>query len=83
MQAGDTRIAAGDRVLIQPRRRATPWICSWPARVARVEAVHRDVDGMPFVAVALDDEAQDLNSSYKRFFYFDPDELRPISEKES
>jgi hypothetical protein len=46
-------------------------------RTARVQAVHRDVDGRTYVAVAVDEETEDLNGSYNRFFYFDPDELRP------
>ena len=77
VQVGDTRIAAGDRVRIQPLRRADSMDLFLAGRIARVQAVHRDVDGRTYVAVAVDEETEDLNGSYNRFFYFDPDELRP------
>jgi hypothetical protein len=77
-QAGETIFAAGDRVRIEPRRRADSMDLFLAGRVARVEAVHRDVDGRTYMAVALDGDLGDFNTAYKRFFYFDPDELRPV-----
>lgn len=77
-QIGGRRIAAGDRVRIQPHRRADSMDLFLAGRVARVEAVHRDLEGRTYIAVALDDESGELSRSYKRFFYFDPDEIQPV-----
>jgi len=77
-QVGETKIAAGDRVRIEPRRRADSMDLFLAGRVARVEAVHRDVDGRTYMAMSLDGDLGDLNTAYKRFFYFDPDEPRPL-----
>ena len=50
-------------------------------QVARVAAVHRDVDGETHVAVVLvDDPAADLHDWYGRYLHFAPDELEPLHE---
>jgi hypothetical protein len=48
-------------------------------RVAVVEAVLRDVDDNPYLAVTLvDDPAADLHRDNGRFRYFAPDEVEPL-----
>ncbi|HEX5432358.1 MAG TPA: hypothetical protein VFW83_10350, partial [Bryobacteraceae bacterium] len=78
--AGHTA-ARGARVRIQPRRhsdslRSDSMDLFLAGRVARIEAVHRDLENRVHVAVALeDDPAADLHGRYSRFYYFSPDEL--------
>lgn len=81
VQAGEMMMRAGDQVRIHPRRRADSMDLFLAGRLARIEAVHRDVDGRTHVAVALNDEAGDMNNFYNRFFYFDPDELEPVGKR--
>jgi hypothetical protein len=48
-------------------------------RVATIAAVHRDLENRAYVAVTLDDDpGADLRQAHGRFFYFSPDEVRPI-----
>jgi hypothetical protein len=48
-------------------------------RVATVAAIERDVDGVTYVAVTLDDDpGRDLHAWYGRFYYFYPEEIEPI-----
>jgi hypothetical protein len=84
VQAGGASIRKGDRVRIQPRRRADSMDLFLAGRTARVAAIHRDVDDRTHVAVTVeDDPGADLHESYGRFFYFDPEELELIYEKEA
>ena len=74
----------GDRVRIRPRRRSDSMDVVLAGRVARVEAVHRDLENRTYVAVVVeDDPAADLHEQYGRFFYYDPDELEPVEAKEA
>jgi hypothetical protein len=48
-------------------------------RTAVVEAVLRDVDDRPYLAVTLaDDPGADIHRSHGRFRYFAPDEVEPL-----
>jgi len=81
VRVGSVTISAGDRVRIQPRRRSDSMDQFLAGRLARVKAVHHDVDGRTYVGVALDgDAASDMDSEYRRYFYYDPDELEPQKE---
>jgi len=74
------RIAKDSIVRIHPNRRADAQDLFFADQVARVTAVHRDVDGDTHVAVVLvDDPAADLHDWYGRYLYFAPDEVEPLS----
>ena len=78
------RVSAGSTVRIHPSRRADAQDLFFAGQVARVAAVHSDVDGDTHVAVILvDDPAADLHDWYGRYLYFAPDELEPVSESPS
>ena len=48
-----------------------------------IKAVLFDVDGDTHVALVLeDDPAGDLHEWYGRYFYFAPDEIEPLTERE-
>jgi hypothetical protein len=84
VQMGGASLRKGDRVRIQPRRHADSMDLFLAGRTARVAAIHRDVDDRTYVAVTVeDDPGADLHESYGRFFYFDPEELELIYEKEA
>ncbi len=73
------RVANGSFVRIHPNRRADAQDLFFSDQVARVTAVHRDVDGETHVAVVLvDDPAADLHDWYGRYLYFAPDEVEPL-----
>ncbi|MDQ3628959.1 MAG: hypothetical protein M3419_09155 [Actinomycetota bacterium] len=73
------RVCAGSIVRVHPSRRADAQDLFFAGQVARVTAVHSDVDGETHVAVVLvDDPAADLHDWYGRYLYFAPDELEPI-----
>jgi hypothetical protein len=72
-------ITEGSRVRLRPgARRADAQDMFLAGRVAVVEAVLRDVDDQPYLAVTLvDDPGADLSRSHGRFRYFAPDEVEP------
>jgi hypothetical protein len=75
-------LSRGDRVRIRPKRRADSMDMFLDGRTARVEAVHRDLENRPLVAVVIDDDpAADLHEWYGRYFYYAPDELEPVGEE--
>jgi hypothetical protein len=74
-------VGAGSIVRVHPSRRADAQDLFFAERLARVTAVHSDVDGQTHVALLLlDDPAADLHEWYGRFLYFAPDELEPVSD---
>jgi hypothetical protein len=75
-------VAAGSIVAVHPNRRADAQDLFFEGQLARVTAVHSDVDGEIHVAVVLlDDPAADLHEWYGRYLYFAPDELTPTSPR--
>ena len=74
-------VSAGSIVRVHPSRRADAQDIFFADQIAKVTAVHSDVDGETHVAVVLvDDPAADLHEWYGRFLYFAPDELEPLPE---
>jgi hypothetical protein len=74
-----TRIGKGSLVRLNPRRRADAQDLFYADMVARVAAIHRDLDDETHVAVVLvDDPAADLHDWYGRYLYFSPDEVVPL-----
>jgi hypothetical protein len=77
-------VCRGSIVRVHPARRADAQDIFFTGQLARVAAVHSDVDGDTHVAVVLvDDPASDLHDWYGRYLYFGPDELEPIAEHAS
>jgi hypothetical protein len=75
------RITRGSRVRLRPSRRADAQDLFFADRIARVTAVHEDVDGDQHVGVVLEaDPAADLYDWYGRYLYFAPDEVEPLRE---
>jgi hypothetical protein len=76
-------VRKGSRVRVHPNRRADAQDLFFADQVARVTAVLSDVDGGQHVALVLeDDPAADLHDWYGRYFYFAPDEIEPLTERE-
>jgi hypothetical protein len=76
-------IRKGSLVRVRPKRRADAQDLFFADQVARVTAVLFDVDGDTHVALVLaDDPAADLHDWYGRYFYFAPDEIEPLTERE-
>ena len=73
------RVAKGSIVRIKPQRRADAQDLFYADQLARVAAVHRDLDDEIHLAVVLaDDPAAELHDWYGRYLYFAPDELEPV-----
>jgi hypothetical protein len=73
------QVSKGSMVRINPQRRADAQDLFYADQLARVAAVHRDLDGKTHVAVVLvDDPAAELHDWYGRYLYFAPDELKPV-----
>ena len=67
------RVSRGSRVRLHPSRRADAQDLFFAGQIARVTAVHADVDGDSHVGVVLeDDPAADLHEWYGRYLYFAP-----------
>jgi hypothetical protein len=80
---GTTRVAKGSIVRLRPSRRADAQDIFFAGQIARVSAVHVDLDGETHVAVTLlADPAADLHDWYGRYLYFAPDELETLSAEE-
>ena len=78
------RVTRGSYVRVEPRRRADAQDLFFAGQVARVTAVLSDVDGGVHVALVLvDDPAADLHDWYGRYWYFAPDEIRPLPFEEA
>ena len=78
------RVGKGSLVRVHPSRRADAQDLFFADQVARVTAVLSDVDGGTHVALVLeDDPAADLHEWYGRYFYFAPDEIEPLTEREA
>jgi hypothetical protein len=76
--SGET-VRKGSLVRLNPRRRADAQDLFYADQVARVTAIHRDLDDETHVAVVLvDDPAGDLHDWYGRYLYFSPDEVVPL-----
>ena len=77
-RAGET-VRKGSLVRLNPRRRADAQDLFYADQLARVTAIHRDLDDETHVAVVLvDDPASDLHDWYGRYLYFSPDEVVPL-----
>ena len=76
--SGET-VRKGSLVRLNPRRRADAQDLFYADQLARVTAIHRDLDDETHVAVVLvDDPASDLHDWYGRYLYFSPDEVVPL-----
>ena len=77
------RVARGSRVRLHPRTHGTDAHDVFlEGRTARVEAVFLDVDDARHVAVRLDDDpGADLLQWYGRYYYFAPEEIRPLADE--
>lgn len=82
VMVGDTWVAAGSRVVLQPgRRRTDAQDLFLHGRSAQVEAVLHDVDGGVHLAVTVDgDPGAEIRREQGRFLYFQPDELAPLED---
>jgi hypothetical protein len=77
-------VARDTLVRVHPSRRADAQDLFFADQVARVTAVLSDVDGDTHVAlVLLDDPGADLNDISGRYWYFDPDEITPLTPEET
>jgi hypothetical protein len=79
VEIAGVRVTRGSRVTVRPTRRADPIDMFMRDRVARVEGIYRDLEGVTHVAVVLaDDPAGELLAGYGRYLYYGPEELEPV-----
>jgi hypothetical protein len=79
VDVGTVRLSRGCRVRLAPQKRADSMDMFLAGRVATIAAVHRDLENRAYIAVTLDDDpGADLRHAVGRFFYFSPDEVRPV-----
>jgi hypothetical protein len=79
VDVGTVRLSRGHRVRLTPNKRGDSMDMFLTGRLATITSVHRDLEDRVYVAVTLDDDpGADLRQAYGRFFYFSPDEIRPI-----
>ncbi len=75
-------VSRGSFVRVHPKRRSDAQDLFFDNQVAKVTGVLFDVDGGVHVALLLvDDPATDLHDWYGRYFYYDPDEVEPLTDK--
>ncbi|MCW2623054.1 MAG: hypothetical protein JWL64_2656, partial [Frankiales bacterium] len=80
---GGVPVAKGSRVRLHPSRRADAQDLFLAGLAAEVARVYSDVDGRTHVAVMLeDDPGRDLYATTGRFYYFAPDELEALPDRE-
>ena len=80
---GGQQIGRGSRVRLRPgARRADAQDMFLIGRIADVQAVLRDVDDKPYLAVSLADQPdEDLRIAHGRFLYFSTDEVEPCQAR--
>ncbi|OBA81716.1 hypothetical protein A9W99_13425 [Mycobacterium sp. 1164966.3] len=77
-------VARGSRVILRPRRNADAQDIFVAGKTAIVTSVHEDVEGEKHVGVVVeDDPAADLHDWYGRYLYFSPDEIEPLTGRET
>ncbi|MGH7727488.1 MAG: hypothetical protein ACREM2_01680, partial [Vulcanimicrobiaceae bacterium] len=77
---GGTKVAKGSLVRLRPQRRADIWDRFLVGKLARVQAIHQDLEDRFYVAVTVeDDPASEYHEWYGRSFFFDPDEVEPVA----
>ncbi len=80
VQIDGVPVSRGSMVRVHPSRRADAQDLFFADQIARVSAVHSDVDGNIHVAVVLvDDPAAEFHDWYGRYLYFAPEELEPLA----
>jgi hypothetical protein len=73
-------IEKGSSVKLSPKRRADAWDTFLTGKIATVKAIHQDFEDKIYVAVTVDvDPATDMHDWYGRSFFFEPDEVEPVS----
>ncbi len=77
-------LRAGDRVRLNPARRADILDIALTGKAATIEAIEQDFDGRIYLAVTVDDDPGrdlgDLRQPGHRFF-FQPDEVEPLGSE--
>jgi hypothetical protein len=85
VEIGGVRVAKGSTVRLRPgARRSDAQDMFVSGRFAEVQAVFRDLEDKPFLAVTLaDDPNADLTIQHGRFMYFAPDEVDPLGSQDA
>jgi hypothetical protein len=84
IEVAGVAISRGRRVRLRPgARRADAQDMFLEGRVATVQGVFVDVEDRNYLAVTLDDDpASELHQWQGRYFYFAPDEIEPLGDRE-
>ncbi|HEX3724689.1 MAG TPA: hypothetical protein VHV08_00535 [Pirellulales bacterium] len=83
VHAGPCEIRAGDRVRLQPRRRADIFDIALEGKTAIVEAIEQDLEMRIYLAVVVDDDpgaALGFARQIGHRFYFGVDEVEPLEQ---
>ena len=83
---GDGRLHRGDRVRIQPQKRADIMDIALTGRTAVVESIERDYEDVVHVALLVDDDpGKDLGELRQpgHRFFFGLDDLEPVESLEA
>lgn len=83
IQIGPAEVRAGDRVRLNPHGGADIMDLALAGKIATIEAIEQDFEGRVYLAVTIDDDpGQDLGLLRQpgHRFFFQPEEVEPVSE---
>src|SRR5262249_5035003 len=83
LHVGPAELRRGDRVRLEPRRRADILDLALAGKTAVIDAIEQDFEGRAYVAVLVDDDpGKDLGSLRQpgHRFFFAADEIEPLKE---
>jgi len=81
IRVGDVVFRKGDRVRLQPRRRADIFDIALAGQTATIEAIEQDYEDQVYLAVTLDeDPGKDFGEQRQpgHRFFFSPEEVEPL-----
>ncbi len=75
------RVAKGSSVRISPKRKADAWDMFLAGKIATVCGIQQDFENRTYVTVTIDDDpASEYHEWYGRSFFFDTDEVEPLTQ---
>jgi len=82
VHVGPAELRQGDRVRLNPSRRADIMDLALTGMTATIESIEQDYEGRVYLAVTVDDDpGKDLGALRQvgHRFFFQPDEVEPLS----
>ncbi len=82
VHVGPAELREGDRVRLRPRRRADIMDLVFDGKLATIEAIEQDFEGLVYLAVLIDDDpGKDLGALRQpgHRFFFALEEIEPLA----